>query len=82
MTIFKRYYLTLTVAYCVVFGTCCKVGVYVCVCVCVFLLITVTHLRDLGLAALHRFGELLQLRSDLAEGDRGLEVPVTPLQIV
>lgn len=41
-----------------------------------------THLRDLGLAAFHRLGELLQLRSDLAEGDRRLEMPVTPLQIV
>lgn len=39
-------------------------------------------LADLALARLYALGELLQLRADLAEGDSGLQLAVTPLQLV
>lgn len=40
------------------------------------------HLADLALARLHALGELLQLRADLAEGEGGVQLAVTPLQLV
>lgn len=39
-------------------------------------------LADLALARLYALGEFLQLRADLAEGDGGLQLAVTPLQLV
>lgn len=40
------------------------------------------HLADFALTRLYALRELLQLRADLAESDSGLQLAVTPLQLV
>lgn len=41
-----------------------------------------THFGNFTLATLHRFRQLLQLRSDLAKGNCGLHVAIAPLELI
>lgn len=40
------------------------------------------HLGHFALAALHGLGQLLELGADLAQGDRRLQVSISPLQLI
>lgn len=44
--------------------------------------LSITHLGHLALAALHRFGQLLELSPDLAQGDRRLQVSIASLEFI
>jgi len=41
-----------------------------------------THLGHFALAALHGLGQLLELGADFAQGDRRLQVSISPLQLI